>query len=238
MKEQPVILLERSVLAVLGGKKTQLRKVVDDCAAFKVHDAPGEDTKPDDAYDVINSTVGPASAAFLVAGDHGFTDWVDCPFGAVGDHLWVQETWSDQFDPSDLPRLRNSEGIPDGVSYQAGHRCSDFEMGCPCKPINGNWNAWQPPASMPRWASRLTLEITGVRVERLQDVSDEDAAAVGVDLGTSQIGSDNGVPARVAIYDVRKAFAVLWDVTNDKMTSWASNPWVWVLSFKRVEVPQ
>jgi hypothetical protein len=87
---------------------------------------------------------------------------------------------------------------------------------------------------MPRWASRLTLEVTGVRIERLQEISEEDARAEGAPNDHS-VHDVHGFHA--TIDNVRRRnFAILWESINRKRTSWASNPWVWVISFRRLEV--
>lgn len=80
---------------------------------------------------------------------------------------------------------------------------------------------------MPRWASRITLEVTGVRVERLQDISEEDASAEGVEMYDSATGD--------VFYGPRDAFMALWETINGKRAPWASNPWVWVIEFRRVQ---
>jgi hypothetical protein len=147
----------------------------------------------------------------------------DCPFGQPGDRLWVRETWA---------RLYPTE--PAHLLYRA-----DFE------PRYGAWEqddtprhtirveSWRPSIHMPRWASRITLELTSVRVERLQDISEEDAWTEGV---TRVRGDLFGVEGLVPFehHYPQDAFAALWHVVNPKHP-WNSNPWVWVLGFKRVE---
>lgn len=99
---------------------------------------------------------------------------------------------------------------------------------------------WRPSIYMPRWASRITLEVTEVRVERLQDISEEDAQAEGVErcdgfplsLGYPA-GEDDG---KCVLYpSAVRAFSVLWDSLNHERAPWRSNPWVWVIRFKRVQ---
>lgn len=128
-----------------------------------------------------------------------------CPYGKPEDRLWVRETWA-----KDIP------GCPNGVTYRADHL--DPLGDGPAKPIT-----WKPSIHMPRIASRITLEIIRVRVEKLQSISEEDAKAEGV-----------------VNYDDRKwvtyalQFSRLWDSINSKRAPWSSNPWVWVVEFKRV----
>lgn len=126
-----------------------------------------------------------------------------CRYGQPGDRLWVRETlrrWGSQW-----------------VAYDAGNT--------PTTDPNVLWR-WRgdrcPSIHMPRALSRITLEITAVRVERLQDISEADAESEGVDY----------IPAAPARTSHRAAFAGLWDGINGKTYPWASNPWVWVVEFK------
>ena len=138
------------------------------------------------------------------------SDWNErpLPYGQTGDRLWVRETFG-HFE-------RNQHFKPGcNVYYRADGNCLELEP-------------WRPSIHMPRWASRITLEITSVRVERLQDISEADAQAEGVtddgSLVTDLDGKDRG--GTIA------AYATLWEVING-VGSWDDNPWVWVVSFKR-----
>ena len=108
----------------------------------------------------------------------------------IGDRLWVRETWQMNEPPS-------------GAIYRADDVAGHIDSG------------WRPSIFMPRWASRITLEVTAVRVERLQDITEEDATREGCTC--------------------RFHFRQVWDRINGKRGSWASNPWVWVISFHRLE---
>lgn len=124
-------------------------------------------------------------------------DAVACPYGAQGDKLWVRETFA----------VHNIGG-ENHVVYRA-------DSG-----TDGDGAPWKPSIFMPRWASRITLEVVSVRVERLQDISEEDAKAEGVT-------GWHGV--------CRPEFHMLWDKINEgRGYSWDSNPWVWVVEFKRM----
>ena len=125
----------------------------------------------------------------------------------VGIWLWVRETW---------------QGTKDCISYKA----SD-----PQQVVEFNYEPWRPSIFMPRWASRITLEITNVRVERLQDISAPDCVNEGINTQG---------PYDVAIYDEFSShsiaqFAYLWDSINSKKYPWESNPWVFVISFKKLD---
>ena len=87
--------------------------------------------------------------------------------------------------------------------------------------------SWRSPIQMPRWASRITLEITEVRVQRLQEISEEDARAEGIRSAA------NGATVLLGSTPI-EAFAALWDSVNAKRAPWASNPWAWAISFARL----
>ena len=156
-----------------------------------------------------------------------------CPHGKVGDKLWVRETHK-LGSPCVLGGACETEvnkpwmGMhPDGKEacvYRADKSWGD------------GFGPWKPSIFMPRWASRITLEITRVRVERLKDISEEDAIAEGAvkveSDGTYTDAHCNFIP--YCGRDAAMAFAELWESINGD-GSWDANPWVWVIEFRRVE---
>ncbi|VTP67779.1 Uncharacterised protein [Leclercia adecarboxylata] len=133
-----------------------------------------------------------------------------CPYGGVGDRIWVRETWAEA-----------GAGAPDLKLYRANypaHVPSHYENVPPAEEIR-----WTPSIHMPRCASRILLEITDVRVERLNSISEEDAKAEGAPTECCVIGDKHFL-----------GFRSLWKniYGND---SWQANPWVWVIEFKRIE---
>jgi hypothetical protein len=137
-----------------------------------------------------------------------------CPYGQAGDRLWVRET----FTPHLCCGMDSEE-----IHYRAdGESC----------PVDGRTiKRWYPSIHMPRWASRITLEVIGVKVERVQDISEEDAKAEGICCSDCV----PGVPAP-DYCGCRSLFANLWDSINAKRGyGWAVNPWVWSISFRRVK---
>lgn len=135
--------------------------------------------------------------------------WVPCPFGQPGDRLWVRETWAPH---SDYPDANRAVYRADPGSVYDAER-------------------WRPSIHMPRWACRLVLEITEVRVERLQEIRDPDALAEGI--GPNPDGYGFHVEAgRFYSANPVASFADLWASTGG---DWLANPWVWVISFKRLE---
>jgi len=132
-----------------------------------------------------------------------------CPYGQPGDRLWVREAWSPH---------------PQDASVTFYRATVEAEQGFPV------WSGpWIPSIHMPRRASRITLEITGVRVERLQDITDDGAE----DEGTRQWAADTQRDGNKWPNIVR-AFQGLWESINGP-GSWDQNPWVWVIEFKRIE---
>lgn len=194
MTERGMIFNADMVRAVLDGRKTQTRrmltprqlKMIDTAAAI------GECYPLESGHQHENS-------------QSYYREW--CPFGGVGDRLWVRETFA--------PGLCTATTI----AYRATHKPEDLEEG---------WYErikWTPSIHMPRWASRITLEITGVRVERLASVSKEDARAEGYPTERATDGGNS---------DPWLWFRDLWDGLYPEQ-SFKVNPWVWVIEFKRVE---
>lgn len=147
-----------------------------------------------------------------------------CPYGLPGDRLWVRETWR--------THERESDGV-DGILFRADNAFVEIENSRTASDrwIEANANGehgekWRPSIFMPRWVSRITLELTDVRVQRLQEITEEDARAEGV------------VPQEwVDANQFRShcfAFHNIWEEINGAKASWASNPWVWSITFRRL----
>ncbi|MFN3630245.1 MAG: hypothetical protein ACK4XK_09385 [Casimicrobiaceae bacterium] len=202
MKERGILFSAPMVRALLAGTKTQTRRLVKPPPTHFVG-GPG----------VIDSHGKPVPRAPAID-DGVLSREIVCPYGAPGDKLWVREAWAvphryDHLGPSNIP--------VEGVSL---HYAATEERG---------GLRWRPSIHMCRWASRITLEITGVRVERLQDISEADAQAEGCALACmAPTGDDSGS----AIYGPG-GYMALWESLNGA-GSWDANPWVWVLSFRRV----
>ncbi|HGG8902970.1 TPA: hypothetical protein ACJJXD_004208 [Enterobacter cloacae] len=228
MKERGMIFNGEMVRAILDGRKTQTRRIM------KVQ--PSDGFHPThNGYDLDlnahwytpgvvdkNGYLQPAKKdVFGVADENeGYT----CPFGAVGDRIWVRETWAEA-----------GAGAPDLKLYRANypeHVPTHYENVPPADEIR-----WTPSIHMPRWASRILLEITGMRVERLNGISETDAEAEGIDMEALFDAQDcydciadhnmTGRPTATG------AFKYLWESIYGE-ESWKSNPWVWVIEFKVV----
>ena len=234
IKERPILFSAPMVRAILEGRKTVTRR------AIKVQphiDASG------------NFCVGRSNYGQDGYGKPMTKHFVNgcCPYGKPGDRLWVRETfallgnedgccidWQDNLVKGDE---RGAARI-----YRAS--CPPGDYGLNQIPAKAEWKpdteameydgAWRPSIHMPRWASRILLEITDVRVERLQDISEDQAKAEGVRLYKehAELGDwwhVEGIETYSA--DPRKSFELLWNATGG---DWDANPWVWVVEFKRV----
>jgi len=226
---RPIIFSAPMVRAILDGKKTQTRRIV---------------------------KAGPIAAGI------GWSMWYDrkldcqlndrqfatmrCPHGTIGDRLWVRETWME--DPPDdgtweyvqyagCPNDSRLSDIPERfrASQHVIHKAS----------WTGSELRWRSPIHMPRWASRLTLEITEARVQRLQDISEEDAKAEGCAVTCGGCGNDVNDEEQAEAHwpcdgqddadaSARYGFRRAWNAINGKRAPWESNPWVWAITFRMV----
>ncbi|MDB5814011.1 MAG: hypothetical protein JWN23_1128 [Rhodocyclales bacterium] len=225
MKERPILFSGPMVCALLNGTKTQTRRMVK-YASPDLVDADGwplTDANIDGAGDIRAA----------------------CPYGNAGDQLWVRETFycDHCFYPEGTPdschyRVVEGQHVPlsleekraDMLQTMYYRADGDPEFEAPEGPT-----PWRPSIHMPRWASRILLEVTGVRVESLQEISDADAIAEGIHPYAvyggkveSWKGTETLECARVSPID---AYRDLWESINGE-GSWDANPWVWTISFK------
>jgi hypothetical protein len=248
-RERPILFSAPMVRAILSGTKTQTRRVV--------KPQPPEEIGSVDVGLFNPAIVGRDGELYPAAEIFGAWNWdgdwgARCPYGAPGDRLWVRETWADT----------NGENGP-MISYRAGgdrfliedsypvdyarYPGGRFTMWCGDLRRGEPGHAWRPSIHMPRWASRITLEVTEVRAERLQDISHEGAEAEGLaritkdgelfkygiaDRDGPPGTDDDGRPWQLWDIDARIAFKRLWESINGA-GSWAANPWVWAVSFRR-----
>lgn len=209
MKERPIIFSGDSVRAIIDGRKTQTRRPIKDV--------------PRDAHTFCRVSDGwviwcggrscgdQAEYDRFTAESYPEGGGIRCPYGQPGDRLWVRETWA----AHDTRALRRRY-----VHYRADDE-SAYETDGP----------WISPIHMPRWASRLLLEVTDVRVQQLQEISEQDAQAEGVEPFRT-IGSARDKQWYPEGF--RANFKLEWDQLNSKVATWSSNPWVWAISFRRV----
>ncbi|MBD9645164.1 hypothetical protein IB231_16190 [Pantoea sp. PNT02] len=209
MRERGIIFNAEMVRAVLEGRKTQTRRVID----------WRRTTRATEIAQREDGSNWPWSEDCENGGDY----WHSCPFGEVGDRLWVRETFRVHSRATDVATLVYRASERQSWTQQT-HRVPVVNCNKPVSPEN-----WTPSIHMPRSASRITLEITGVRVERLDGISNADAMSEGVGVAYGWDEAKDVVPR-----DARRRFAELWQSIYGE-ESWQANPWVWVIEFKRVE---
>ncbi|WP_334354360.1 hypothetical protein [Enterobacter hormaechei] len=230
MKERGMIFNGEMVRAILDGRKTQTRRIM------KVQPQPCNhanwpDYSPDSQWKSYPNGWCCAVCANGTTIDHRHhAKGINCPFGAVGDHIWVREAFQGPLVSEEL--LEEYRAYPE--KFENPEYCEYAADGGPrpeyCDLDDNLRHGWRPSIHMPRWASRLTLEITGVRVERLNSISQKDAQAEGMELtGWRPTYSDPDSGGEVwTPYD---NFAQLWESIYGE-ESWQANPWVWVIEFK------
>jgi len=213
MKERPILFSAPMVRALLDGTKTQTRRVVK--------------PRPDWAMGK-RCMLQPHE----LAGEVNQGEYSNCPYGQPGDRLWVRETWCGEIDGHTSQLIYNEDGNTYKCLYRAdGHHVvlDDGDGFTKTNKDGSEASPWKPSIHMPRWASRITLEITGVRVERLQDISIADAMTEGV------VETNDTLRGLEPCMEWRYAYEDLWKSINGP-GSWDLNPWVWVIEFKKVPV--
>jgi hypothetical protein len=217
--EHPILFSTTMVKAILDDKKTKTRRVIK--------------PQPDHCHRDIINKLQPYDQA----------DWdrlipqigdkeIKCPYGKVGDVMWVRETW--KYYEKAVGHGENFH-VKKFLAYKADADNVGIQKSC-------EWyeGKWKPSIHMPRKACRIRLKITDIRIERLQDITEEDAKAEGVSYesaidcngwGPTYNDPDSGG------YPIYKAgFEYLWDSINkDRGYGWDTNPWVWVVSFERIQ---
>jgi hypothetical protein len=210
VKERGILFSAPMVRAILAGKKAQTRRLV----------------KADDVPEGVEWVFRESDGVWGPCRDElcrGALDLVAparrCPYGIVGDRLWVRETFA--LTNHGKPVYRADCHDRDGHFWSSVAEDPDDVR-------------WRPAIHLPRSLSRITLDVTRVRIERLQDITEGDARAEGVDAVEVGISTINGAPATGVIFDPRLKFHALWNSINAERAPWSSNPWVWVVDFKRV----
>jgi len=227
VKERPILFSAPMVRAILEGRKTQTRRKVFNKRTTNYHSIEERD----------DGTLWPWRET-EDAQDH----WYPCPYGQPGDLIWVRETCRADELPSGLDGVRylaDDAFVSIENTEQAAERWG--ELACYGMKNSGRAECRLVPSiHMPRWASRISLEITGVRVERLQDISEADALAEGVydgracqcEIPLDFVRSCGNCGGRLV--DSVGLYRKLWESINGP-GSWEANPWVWVIEFKRVK---
>jgi len=168
-----------------------------------------------------------------------------CPYGKRGDRLWIRESWRSWPEVCHEDHAHGEHCKQVYVAYKATPRrglrvepdrveITYLEESTPLDRNRNLAGPWNNPRYMPKWAARILLEIVEVRVEHLQDITDDDARAEGVIVGEMQDAIINGEPGRAVFFNARDAYAYHWNAINGARATWVSNPWVWALTFKRI----
>lgn len=208
VKEHPILFSGPMVRAILEGRKTQTRRVMNPQPSWRNDVVDSSGVSGNGLWWMNRKGCGvhsqPTEAAFRECINRNGADWIS-PYGQRGnanrepDRLWVRETWAPLGPHAALHQATNS-----------GHPVA----------------RWKPSIHMPRWASRLTLEVVSVRVERVQDISYDDCEKEGITR--EQVEAEGNCPVA--------AYAELWESINSKREgcAWSDNPWVWVVEFRRL----
>lgn len=234
-RERPILSMVFSgpmVRAILDGRKTQTRRIM--------RPQPEPSLLHAGKHWVSNSSVRTMLDVedFLQGPDTSVAGCF-CPYGGPGNRLWVRETFQledaseygpERTDPAEGPTHLANPGEEDERLLIPRYRATAPDTVLEVVEHDGDNERdgmrWRSPIHMPRWASRITLEITDVRVERLQDITTEDIIAEG--FSTTLREHD-------ACADLREQYRAGWGAINGKRAPWESNPWVWVVTFKRVQ---
>lgn len=270
MRERPILFSAPMVRAILEGRKSQTRRICKPAEAQSLSHVVGiQDPRE---FGQCPSTI-PGSGWF--SDEEGDVQFF-CPYGAKGDRLWVRETWRswnetcpDDHDDEPCEPHCNQTYVAYAATPRRGFRpkpdgaaITYLDESSPLEQNPKVLGPWKPSIHMPRWASRITLEVTDVRVERLQAISEADAAAEGAQAkpwgpwwqGYKDIGDGDLVhqdvpgeaPPDWMIEPKRMKdrpwldrsacdeYRALWESINGA-GSWDANPWVWVVSFRRIE---
>jgi hypothetical protein len=214
-KERPILFSGPMVRAILDGRKTVTRRPIKPSirgfdVSFELHQQDDGSWRPLHTFDES------------CMDDQGTEHPVVCPYGKPGDRLWVRETWyCDHFEVMRGPYLKPAdldvtEARGDGTLVYAADGLTPYEADQP---------AWKPSIHMPRWASRILLEVTDVRVEQLQAISIGQICMEGLARSIYEF-----IPVTTAF----DAFAEVWDSINGP-GAWEANPWVWAVEFKQVQ---
>lgn len=237
--ERPILFSGAMVRAILDGSKTQTRRIMPTPPSTLRSTVPGYYV---DSYCSERKTeanprgMGPHWCWWAPDGRQG-PDWIRCKYGVPGDRLWVRETWRMRAwdENGDGSVEYRTDGARRNVTVLTEHYDDWLEKHC-ARLTKAGWLSdadgvmyhpkgiappWRPSIYCERWASRITLAIESIRVERLQSITEADAIAEGVEsLGR--------------VTEPRGAYAALWNSINEDRAPWTANPWVWVIGFSVV----
>lgn len=238
MRERPILFSAPMILAILAGTKTQTRRIVTVPWRKSTRALPYEPWYVEEDGRLLVD----CSEAADSHGNGDYREFTTCMpmrYGEVGDRLWAKETFAyENLGPDEYPRVVYAADRQ--AHWHDGKNLSEpFFMEHDYAP-----KKWRPSIFMPRFVSRITLEVTHVRVERVQDISAQDSLAEGVPRASAcgcevcrRLPAGDMCPADAG--EQIRAFAELWEHINGERPgcSWDANPWVWAISFRRLEQP-
>lgn len=219
-KERPILMSAPMVRAILAEEKTQTRRIV----------------KPQPYFDSRNNLIfGKWNYGQDICGTHAlpFKNMLcECPYGTVGDRLWVREAF---FEVYDADTFRPTGRYCYAATHEGYVNVLDEAGGIKLNKDGSEASPWKPSIHMPRVASRILLEITGIRVERLQDISEDDALAEGVAFnGDYDLWWDYLRNQWICVDPIDSYESLICKINGKD--AWDKNPWVWVVEFKVIEV--
>lgn len=219
MADKPIIFSGPMVHALLDGHKTQTRRVLK-------QQPVAHDVRPNGFFGITNTF------SFTLCDSGGANSTMAVPVGyQVGDRLWVRERWSGNHAFRNTPPSRRISFVGEGVPFIR----DEIWYWADGSPEYGDWEKPRRSIHMPRWASRLTLTVTDVRVQRVQEISEADAKAEGIGHSYTLLHADNWQdyrhPAGAWLSDPRDSFSTLWGSLHGP-EAWDANPWVVCLSFQ------
>lgn len=217
MREHPILFSAPMVRAILADKKTMTRRIV----------RWAGDRSGDGPWDRVPWKVHHDGREWRAEWRLGAEDAASSRCrqpAAVGDLLWVRETWAYHGGDEYLYQRE-----PRAVAYRATHEWGSLETA-----DDAPGGRWRPSIHMPRWASRITLEVTSIAVQRLQDITPADILAEGFGRDLANRMAEDGEAVEAIDAALLDAWETGWDGINGHRAAWASNPWVWVIGFKRV----
>lgn len=222
-KSRPILFTAPMIRALLDGSKTQTRRVI------KHKHLANSDVF---SFDAVR---GEWEMGECHQGSAAHTGWMRCPYGVPGERLWVRETWglhrfTDITDWLHGPIKNHDPRTFYDIAYRA-----DYGLGQLYVEPSNDISSWRPSIHMPRWASRITLKIRDIRIEKLNDISEADAIAEGVEkVGRALVTPTfRDYAGGTEWISPRRSYRSLWESING-IGSWDKNPFVWVIEFNKI----
>lgn len=234
IKERPILMSAPMVQAILEGRKTQTRRIVKSKSDLnhynKVFVLSRDEYNNDVAPEFKEKVVAKKPMALFFRNFINDLD-IECPYGNVRERLWVRETFFEVYDDQFRPTGKYCYA----ATHQGYVHVLDEDGGIKINKDGSDASPWKPSIHMPRKASRILLEITGIRAERLQDISEDDAIAEGILFnGDYELWWDYQREQWICVDPIDSYKSLICKINGPE--TWERNPWVWVVEFKVIEV--